>query len=151
MKPIHPGEILIKEFLEPIGITQYRLAKDISVVPRRINEIVHGKRSITADTALRLSRYFGTSERFWLNLQTRYDMELQKDLLGDRLQKEVVIPINKHSGRQQHRQSNCCRQADTAREHSLRVVPVRLRVSYIPSRLILLFQRTAWHHIASSS
>jgi addiction module HigA family antidote len=95
MKPIHPGEILMKEFLEPIGITQYRLAKDISVVPRRINEIVHGKRSITADTALRLSRYFGTSERFWLNLQTRYDMELQKDLLGDRLQKEVVILVNK--------------------------------------------------------
>jgi antitoxin HigA-1 len=95
MKPIHPGEILMKEFLEPIGITQYRLAKDISVAPRRINEIVHGKRSITADTALRLSRYFGTSERFWLNLQTRYDMELQKDLLGDRLQKEVVILVNK--------------------------------------------------------
>jgi len=95
MKPIHPGEILMKEFLEPIGITQYRLAKDISVAPRRINEIVHGKRSITADTALRLSRYFGTSERFWLNLQTRYDMELQKDLLGDRLQKEVVLLVNK--------------------------------------------------------
>ena len=95
MKPIHPGEILMKEFLEPIGITQYRLAKDISVVPRRINEIVHGKRSISADTALRLSRYFGTSERFWLNLQTRYDMELQKDKLGDRLQKEVMILVNK--------------------------------------------------------
>ena len=91
MAPIHPGEILMKEFLEPLGITQYRLAKDISVVPRRVNEIVHGKRAITADTALRLSRYFGTSEKFWMNLQTRYDMELQKDLLGDRLKKEVVV------------------------------------------------------------
>jgi addiction module HigA family antidote len=89
--PIHPGEILMKEFLEPMGITQYRLAKDISVVPRRVNEIVHGKRAITADTALRLSRYFGTSEKFWMNLQTRYDMELQKDLLGDRLEKEVIV------------------------------------------------------------
>ena len=91
MPPVHPGEILMKEFLEPMGITQYRLAKDISVVPRRINEIVHGKRAITADTALRLARHFGTSERFWLNLQTRYDMELQKDILGDRLEKEVVV------------------------------------------------------------
>jgi addiction module HigA family antidote len=91
MTPIHPGEILMKEFLEPMGITQYRLAKDISVVPRRVNEIVHGKRAITADTALRLSRYFGTSEKFWMNLQTRYDMELQKDFLGDRLEKEVVV------------------------------------------------------------
>ncbi len=91
MTPVHPGEILMKEFLEPMSITQYRLAKDISVVPRRVNEIVHGKRGITADTALRLSRYFGTSEKFWMNLQTRYDMELQKDLLGDRLEKEVVV------------------------------------------------------------
>ena len=91
MGPIHPGEILMKEFLAPMDITQYRLAKDISVVPRRVNEIVHGKRAITADTALRLSRYFGTSEKFWINLQTRYDMELQKDLLGDRLEKEVVV------------------------------------------------------------
>ena len=74
-----------------MGITQYRPAKDTSVVPRRVNEIVHGKRAITADTALRLSRYFGTSEKFWMNLQTRYDMELQKDLLGDRLEKEVVV------------------------------------------------------------
>ena len=91
MAPIHPGEILMKEVLEPMGITQYRLAKDISVVPRRINEIVHGKRSITADTALRLSRYFGTSEKFWMNLQTRYDIELRRDFLGDRIEKEVVV------------------------------------------------------------
>ena len=90
MSPVHPGEILMKEFLEPMGITQYRLSKGISAVPRRINEIVHGKRAITADTALRLARYFGTSENFWMNLQTRYDMELQKDVLGDRLEKEVV-------------------------------------------------------------
>jgi len=90
MGPMHPGEVLMKEFLETMGITQYRLAKDISVPPRRINEIVHGKRAITADTALRLSRYFGTSERFWMNLQTRYDMELQKDILGDRLEREVA-------------------------------------------------------------
>ena len=88
--PIHPGEILLEEFLEPMEISQYRLAKDISVPARRINEIVHGKRSISADTALRLSRFFGTSERFWLNLQTRYDLELEKDRLKTRLQKEVV-------------------------------------------------------------
>ncbi len=87
--PIHPGEILMEEFLEPLGITQYRLAMDIGVPPRRINEIVHGKRSITADTALRLSRYFGLSERFWLNLQARYDLEIEKDRLNGRLEKEV--------------------------------------------------------------
>ncbi len=87
--PIHPGEVLLEEFLKPLGISQYRLAKDISVPPRRINEIVHGKRAITADTALRLSQYFGTSERFWMNLQTRYDLEIEKDRLGDRLTKEI--------------------------------------------------------------
>jgi addiction module HigA family antidote len=88
--PIHPGEILLEEFLNPLGISQYRLAKDISVPPRRINEIVRGQRSITADTALRLSRYFQTTERFWLNLQIRYDLELEKDRLGDRLDREVA-------------------------------------------------------------
>jgi len=87
--PIHPGEILLEEFLKPMGISQYRLAKDTNVDPRRINEVVHGQRSITADTALRLSRFFGTSERFWLNLQARYDLELQKMELGDRLEEEV--------------------------------------------------------------
>ena len=91
MKPIHPGEILLEEFLIPMGISQYRLAKEISVPPRRINEIVHGKRSITADTALRLSLHFGTTERFWMNLQTRYDLEIVKDRLGTRLRKEVNI------------------------------------------------------------
>lgn len=89
--PIHPGEILLEEFLKPMGISQYRLAKDTNVDPRRINEIVHGQRSITADTALRLSRFFGTSERFWLNLQARYDLELQKMELGDRLEAEVKV------------------------------------------------------------
>ncbi|MBT8338702.1 MAG: HigA family addiction module antidote protein [Desulfatitalea sp.] len=89
LPPIHPGEILIEEFLEPMGISQYRLAKDISVPPRRINEIVHGKRSITADTALRLGRFFGMSPQFWLNLQTRYDLEVTEDFLKDRLDNEV--------------------------------------------------------------
>ena len=89
--PIHPGEILLEEFLEPLGISQYRLAKDISVPARRINEIVHGKRSITADTALRLSRYFGLSDRFWLNLQARYDLELEKDKLEGRIETEVKV------------------------------------------------------------
>ena len=91
LAPIHPGEILLEEFLEPMGISQYRLAKDISVPPRRINEIVLGKRAITPDTALRLSLYFGLSERFWINLQTRYDLEVEKDKLQDRLKNEVQV------------------------------------------------------------
>lgn len=91
LKPIHPGEILMEEFLKPMEISQYKLAKDISVPARRINEIVQGKRSITPDTALRLSRYFGLSERFWINLQARYDLETEKDKLDDRLNKEVHI------------------------------------------------------------
>ena len=90
LAPIHPGEVLLEEFLGPMGISQYRLAKDISVSPRRINEIVHGKRAVTADTALRLSRYFGTSDRFWLNLQTGYDLDVERDRLGDRLEVEVL-------------------------------------------------------------
>jgi addiction module HigA family antidote len=85
MEPVHPGEILSEEFLAPLSLSQYQLAKEISVPPRRINEIVHGQRRITADTALRLARFFGTSERFWLNLQARYDLELEKDRLGDAL------------------------------------------------------------------
>jgi addiction module HigA family antidote len=91
LAPIHPGEVLLEEFLNPLEISQYRLATDISVPPRRINEIVHGKRAITADTALRLARYFGTSERFWLNLQARHDLEVEKDRLGNRLKKEVAV------------------------------------------------------------
>ena len=89
LPPIHPGEILQEEFLEQMGISQYRLAKDISVPPRRINEIVHGKRSITADTALRLGRFFNMSPQFWLNLQTRYDLEVTEDQLENRLDNEV--------------------------------------------------------------
>lgn len=91
LPPIHPGEILLEEFLQPMSISQYRLAKDIGVSPRRINEIVHSKRGISADTALRLSRYFGLSERFWMNLQTRYDLEVEKDRLSGRLEQEVKI------------------------------------------------------------
>jgi addiction module HigA family antidote len=91
LPPVHPGEILLEEFLSPLGVSQYRLAKETSVPPRRINEIVRGSRSISADTALRLARYFGTSERFWLNLQTRYDLEVEKDRLGDRLRREVKV------------------------------------------------------------
>src|SRR5688572_6815075 len=90
LAPVHPGEILLEEFLTPLGISQYRLAKDTSVPPRRINEIVRGQRAITADTALRLARYFSTSERFWLNLQTRYELEVEKDRLGNRLNNEVT-------------------------------------------------------------
>ena len=89
--PIHPGEILNEEFLKPLGISQYRLAKAINVPPRRINEIVHRSRAISADTALRLARHFGTTERFWLNLQCRYDLEVEKDRLGPRLAKEVTV------------------------------------------------------------
>ena len=91
LAPIHPGEILLEEFITPLGITQYRLAKDVSVPPRRINEIVLGKRSISADTALRLARYFGTTDRFWLNLQARFDLEVEKDRLGPRLEREVAV------------------------------------------------------------
>ena len=91
MPPIHPGEILKEEFLDPLGLSQYRVAVDISVPPRRINEIVLGKRAISADTALRLARYFGTTDRFWLNLQTHYDLELQRDRLGERLKTEVRV------------------------------------------------------------
>ena len=89
LPPVHPGEILFEEFMTPLAITQYRLSKDIGVHPRRINQIVHGNRAVTADTALRLSRYFGTSERFWMNLQCRYDLEVEKDRLGDRLERDV--------------------------------------------------------------
>jgi len=93
---IHPGEILLEEFLKPMGISQYRLSKDISVPPRRINEIVHGKRAITADTALRLGRFFGMSPQFWLNIQNRYDLEVTEDMLAERLDKEVHS-LNAHA------------------------------------------------------
>ena len=89
MAPVHPGEILDVEFLQPMGITQYRLAKGISVSPRRINEIIKGSRSVTANTALRLARFFGTSDRFWLNLQSSFDLETERDRLGNALDDEV--------------------------------------------------------------
>ncbi len=91
LAPIHPGEVLLADFLEPLGLTQYRLAQGLSVPPRRINEIVHGKRAITADTALRLARFFGTSEQFWLNLQSWHDLEVERDRLGARLKSEVTV------------------------------------------------------------
>ena len=89
--PVHPGEVLMEEVLKPMGISQYRLSRDIGVPPRRINEIAHGKRAISPDTALRLARYFGMTETFWSNLQGHYDLEVQRDLLGDRLEKEVAV------------------------------------------------------------
>jgi antitoxin HigA-1 len=92
MPPVHPGEILLEEFLAPLGVSQYQLAKAVDVPARRINEIVHGQRRISADTALRLSRYFGTSERFWLNLQACYDLEMEKDRLGAAL--EDIRPLS---------------------------------------------------------
>jgi antitoxin HigA-1 len=89
LDPVHPGEVLLEEFLKPMQLSQNRLALDIGVHPRRINEIVLGKRSITADTALRLARYFGTSPQFWLGLQADYDLDVAMDVLGDRLEREV--------------------------------------------------------------
>jgi addiction module HigA family antidote len=95
MAPVHPGEILLEEFLQPLGVSQYQLAKGIGVPARRINEIVHGQRRISADTALRLARFLGTSERFWLNLQSRYDLEMEKDRLGDAL--DGIRPLTQAS------------------------------------------------------
>ena len=89
LDPIHPGEILMEEFLKPMEISQHRLAKDIHVSARRINEIVHGERAISPNTALRLSKFFGLSERFWLNLQARYDLELEKDRIGPILENQI--------------------------------------------------------------
>ena len=91
MQPIHPGEVLLADFLEPLGVTQHHLAVSIGVPPRRINEIVHGKRRITADTALRLARYFGTSDRFWINLQSRYDLEIERHQIGEAL--DAITPL----------------------------------------------------------
>ena len=91
LAPVHPGEILLEDFLRPLGLTQYRLAKSLSVPPRRINEIVLGKRAVTADTALRLARFIGTSDRFWLNLQSVYDLDVERDRLGGRLAREVAV------------------------------------------------------------
>ena len=91
LEPVHPGEILLEDFIKPLGLSQYRVAKGLSVAPRRINEIVLGKRAITADTALRLARFFGTSDRFWLNLQAAFDLDVERDRLAGRLAKEVEV------------------------------------------------------------
>jgi antitoxin HigA-1 len=91
LAPVHPGEILLEEFMLPLGLSQTRLGRDLGVSPRRINEIVHGKRSITADTALRLSRYFGMSAEFWLGLQADYDLDLATDRLSERIDREVKV------------------------------------------------------------
>ena len=93
MKPAHPGEILLQEFLKPMGLTQYRLAKDIGVQPTRINQIVHGKLGVSADTALRLGRYFQMSPQFWLNLQAHHDLEMTRDKLKDRIEEEVCVHV----------------------------------------------------------
>ncbi len=100
MPPVHPGEILLTEFLEPLELSQYQLARSIAVPARRINEIVHGQRRISADTALRLARFFGTSERFWINLQSRYDLEIEKDRLGPVL--DSIRPLASASLRQRY-------------------------------------------------
>lgn len=91
IEPIHPGEVLMEDFLEGLGVTQHKLAVAIRVPPRRINEIVHGKRRISADTALRLGRYFAMDPQFWINLQARYDLEVERDALGDAL--ESIKPL----------------------------------------------------------
>lgn len=91
MPPLHPGEVLREEFLKPLGLSQYRLAKDINVSPRRINEIIHEKRAVSADTALRLSKYFGMSAEFWLNLQAKYDLEIEKEKLVKEIRYEVKV------------------------------------------------------------
>jgi addiction module HigA family antidote len=93
LHPIHPGEVLLEEFLKPMNLSQNRLALDISVPPRRINEIALGKRSITADTALRLARYFGNSPQFWLGLQRDYDLDIAAEALGERLEREVQVSV----------------------------------------------------------
>jgi antitoxin HigA-1 len=91
LAPVHPGEILLEEFMQPLGLSQTRLGRNLGVSPRRINEIVHGKRSITADTALRLSRFFGTSAEFWLGLQTDFDLDTASDRLAERILREVKV------------------------------------------------------------
>jgi addiction module HigA family antidote len=91
LPPVHPGEVLLEDFMKPLGLSQYRVAKDIGVSPIRISQIVHGKRAITADTAMRLARYFGTSAEVWLRLQARYDLEVAQEQLGDRIKQEVRV------------------------------------------------------------
>lgn len=102
MSPIHPGEVLKENFMDPLRISQYRLAKEIGVSSRRINEIIHGKRSITADTALRLGRYFGMEAEFWMNLQTHYDLEVESGRLAGRLEQEVKVRAGAYSRHDSH-------------------------------------------------
>jgi antitoxin HigA-1 len=90
LPPVHPGEVLLTEFLMPMGVSQYRVAKDINAPARRINEIVHGTRAVSADTALRLARYFGTSERFWVSLQAQYDLDVEYERIGERIAREIM-------------------------------------------------------------
>jgi antitoxin HigA-1 len=89
LTPVHPGEILLEDFLRPLGISQYRLAKALGVPAQRVHDLVHGRRAITGDTALRLARFFGMEAQFWMNLQARHDLEVASDALGDRLDQEV--------------------------------------------------------------
>lgn len=96
MAPIHPGEVLQEEFLKPLGLSQHRLALDLGVDPRRINEIILGKRGVTANTALRLARYFGTSPEFWIGLQVQYDLDVEEDELGNRIEREVKVYAEVH-------------------------------------------------------
>jgi addiction module antidote protein, HigA family len=91
LPPVHPGEVLLEDFMKPLGLSQYRVAKDIGVSPIRISQIIHGKRAITADTAMRLSRYFGTSAEVWLRLQARYDLEVAQEQIGERIKQEVRV------------------------------------------------------------
>src|SRR4028118_391275 len=122
LPPVHPGEVLAEEFLSPLGVTQYRLAKDISVPARRINEIVKGERSISADTALRFAKYFGTSDLFWLNLQARYDLEVQRVHLGHRLDTEVhTFPrpdVSRAGAASSKRRTSAARATQSARSAS---------------------------------
>ncbi|MBM4285052.1 MAG: HigA family addiction module antidote protein [Deltaproteobacteria bacterium] len=96
--PLHPGEILLEEFMKPLGLSQNRLGRALKVSPRRINEIVHGKRGITSETALRLSRFFGTSPEFWLGLQTDYELDEAKDRLAERIEQEVPLHGSPYGG-----------------------------------------------------
>jgi addiction module HigA family antidote len=91
LPPVHPGEVLLEDFMQPLGLSQYRLAHDLGVPAMRISQIVHGKRAVTADTALRLARYFGTSANVWMRLQARYDLEVAEVDLAERVQREVKV------------------------------------------------------------
>ena len=137
---VTPGEVLDEEFLKPMDITQYRLAKDIGVPPRRINEIVKGQRAITADTALRLGRYFGTTPEFWLNLQTHFDLERMEERLADRLDKEVKVraalqPAAASTMNMPARNDNRIQSGEIIREPSVKMLPFSRKLSPLTRRL----------------